>query len=142
MFQGRYGNDHLNRALSLLGLVFMALGMVFRWQPVVSSICSAFMFACVGVFVFRMFSRNFSARTAENARFLAWWTKVKAKWQAAKRRGPKAKVVRNANPTFEERRKYKYFVCMQCAQRLRVPRGKGKLLVTCTRCGHKFEMKS
>jgi len=46
------------------------------------------------------------------------------------------------NPTFEERRQYKYFHCNQCGQRLRVPRGKGRLRVTCTRCGNRFETRS
>lgn len=46
------------------------------------------------------------------------------------------------NPTWNEIKHYKYLICPQCTQRLRVPRGKGRLRVTCTRCGNKFETRS
>jgi RNase P subunit RPR2 len=46
------------------------------------------------------------------------------------------------NPTWSEIRQYKYLICPQCTQRLRVPRGKGRIRVTCTRCGNVFETKS
>ena len=39
-------------------------------------------------------------------------------------------------------RQYKYLLCPQCTQRLRVPRGKGRIRVTCTNCGNVFETKS
>lgn len=39
-------------------------------------------------------------------------------------------------------REYKYFVCKSCGQQLRVPRKRGKLEVTCSRCRHKFDVKS
>ena len=56
----------------------------------------------------------------------------------------KARRARRArkNPTWSEIKHYKYLICPQCTQRLRVPRGKGRLIVTCTRCGNRFETKS
>ena len=42
----------------------------------------------------------------------------------------------------EERRKYKHLTCPQCMQKLRVPRGKGTILVTCTKCRYKFRAKT
>jgi len=38
--------------------------------------------------------------------------------------------------------KYRYFTCPACKARLRVPRGKGKIKLTCNKCGNKFEKKS
>lgn len=140
MFQGRYGNDHLNRALSVAAIVLVLIGMFLPRYSIVGLAFSAISVVLIVWMIVRMFSRNFSARAAENAKFLAWWVPFKNKFRAFFSRNSARTA--GHNPTFEERRKYKYFICTQCAQRLRVPRGKGKLRVTCTRCGNKFEIKS
>lgn len=140
MFQGRYGNDHLNRALSIVTIVLVLIGMFLPRNSIAGLALSAISMVLIVWMIVRMFSRNFSARAAENAKFLVWWTPLKNKLRAFFG-GSYARTARH-NPTFAERRKYKYFLCTQCAQRLRVPRGKGKLRVTCTRCGNKFEIKS
>lgn len=144
MFQGRYGNDHLNQALSICGLVLiviqMILGIFFRGSLVVR-ILQVVWVVLIITMLFRMFSRNFEARRRENERFMKWWAAMQSSFGSRRARAPRAKAAKH-NPTFEERRKYKYFLCTQCAQRLRVPRGKGKLRVTCTRCGNKFDIKS
>ena len=140
MFQGRYGNDQLNRALSIVAVVFVLISMFLPRQGVVRFAVSAISTVLIVWMIVRMFSRNFSARAAENAKFLAWWTPLQNKFRAVFS-GNYARTAGH-NPTFAERRKFKYFICTHCAQRLRVPRGKGKLRVTCTRCGNKFEIKS
>ncbi|HWR22577.1 MAG TPA: zinc ribbon domain-containing protein [Feifaniaceae bacterium] len=140
MFQGRYGNDQLNRALSIVAIVLVLIGMFLPRQSGVGLVFSAIPTVLIVWMLVRMFSRDFSARSAENAKFLAWWLPIQSKLRAFFS-GNRARTA-GRNPTFAERRKYKYFLCTQCAQRLRVPRGKGKLRVTCTRCGNKFEIKS
>ncbi len=140
MFQGRYGNDHLNRALSIVAIVFALLAMFLPRNSIVGLAFSAISMVLIVWMFVRMFSRDFSARAAENAKFVVWWMPLKNKFQAFFSKN--AARTAGHNPTFAERRKYKYFICTQCAQRLRVPRGKGKLRVTCTRCGNKFEIKS
>ena len=140
MFQGRYGNDHLNRALRIVAIILVLIGMFLPRYSIVGLAFSAISAVLIIWMIIRMFSRNFSARAAENAKFLVWWTPLKNKFRAVFS-GSYARTAGH-NPTFAERRKYKYFLCTQCAQRLRVPRGKGKLRVTCTRCGNKFEIKS
>lgn len=141
MFQGRYGNDQLNQALSIVGAVFLFLSVIVRSPAALST---AFMLVSLALFVLvllRAFSRDFQRRANENARFNAWWNRVRAWWNGLRSGAQRARTARK-NPTFAERRKFKYFSCPQCGQRLRVPRGKGKLRVTCTRCGNKFEIKS
>ena len=141
MLQGRYGNDQLNRALFIAG---MGLNLLSLFMPVMSyfkGLFNALGLICYILAILRMFSRKMEARAAENRHFLLCWNKATAWVQRRKTAGPRAKTAK-ANPTFEERRKYKYFMCNQCTQRMRVPRGKGKVRITCTRCGHKFDMKS
>lgn len=43
---------------------------------------------------------------------------------------------------FNEFRQYKIFKCPNCSQKLRVPRGKGKITISCKKCGTEFKGKS
>ena len=80
-----------------------------------------------GVILFRMFSKNLTKRRAENQKFMGWiW---KARNNAA---GAKA---RRAD------KEHKYFTC-KCGAICRVPVGKGKIVITCPKCGAKIEAKS
>lgn len=40
---------------------------------------------------------------------------------------------------FGEHRQYKVFKCPNCSQKLRVPRKKGKITITCKKCGEQFK---
>lgn len=40
---------------------------------------------------------------------------------------------------FKNRKYYKYIRCPECIQELKLAKNKGKVLVTCPHCGHKFE---
>lgn len=143
MFNGRYGVDYLNKALSV---VVLALIVVTLFLPygVVRNILYAIQLALLAIMFFRMFSRNFEARRRENAEFFRVFGPFIQKFSKHKTGGAYTQRAKKAKKriTFEERRKYKYFYCIQCAQRLRVPRGSGKIRVTCTRCGNKFDMKA
>ena len=44
--------------------------------------------------------------------------------------------------TIRRDKEHVYFKCPSCGQQLRVPRGKGKITVTCRGCGASFEEKS
>ena len=139
MFQGRYGNDKLNRTLFIGALLFSVLSLLMNLLkvPAVSTVVSVLSWAFLLVGVVRMFSRNFYARQQE----LAWYMRVENKVTGWWRRTFK-KQAGNVRSFTNERRKYKHLACPHCAQKLRVPRGKGKLRVTCTKCGYKFEAKS
>jgi len=148
MFQGRYGNDFLNRALvfTALGVSLLNLlqGIFFGSGHLVSRLMSIITLALLVIAFVRMFSKNFEARRRENEKFFLFWNRFRSRFGNVSWNGkgqPRAKTAK-ANPTWEERRRYKYLICPQCAQRLRVPRGKGKIRVTCTRCSNKFEVKS
>lgn len=89
-----------------------------------------------GYAVFRILSRNFAARQRELSVYLRFSGNVRAFWQRL-RYGHRNVINLNA-----ERKKFKYLTCPQCRQKLRVPRGKGQLRVTCSKCGYKFNAKS
>ena len=119
---GRNGMDHLNLALIWLCLICSLLSSLLRIR-----ILYYFSLAVWCIAIFRMFSKNLTKRRAENQKFMGWiW---KARNNAA---GAKA---RRAD------KEHKYFTC-RCGAICRVPVGKGKIVITCPKCGAKIEAKS
>lgn len=115
---GRYGCDQLNWFLLALYLLCYLLSLIFAPLYFIGFICLLFS-------IFRTLSRNLSRRRAENARFL----------QAA---GPAIRWWK-LRCTMAQDKEHRYFKCPNCRQQLRVPKGKGKLNITCRNCGVCFE---
>lgn len=128
MFMGRNGMDQLNTAVLGLGLVCWVASMLIPVQGFQTILYYAFVLAA-GVCIYRALSRNVAKRQEENRKFLrktGRFRNTKESWQT------KA----------EQKRQFKIFKCPSCGVKLRVPRGKGKIRVTCRQCGATFEEKS
>ena len=113
---GRYGTDKLG--LTLLGAA-LVMSLLSSFIPVVV-VRLALTLAYYGLMfwaLFRMFSRNTYARYEENRKFLRFFDQLKD-------------------------RDHRYFTCPKCRQTVRVPRGKGKISITCPRCREKFVKKT
>jgi len=121
---GRYGPDHLTIALMILGFVLSLLYAIIGYLPVLW--ISYFTLALA---IFRTLSRNIVRRRKENDIFIRYWWPIKMK---TKKLTTRIKQVRT----------HKQFKCPKCKNKLRVPRGKGKLQVTCPKCNEKFFRKS
>ncbi len=146
--QQRYLDD-LNRAILITALVLTIVGMFFfQYGSIARYIINGASTILLVLLVVRMFSKDQSRRYRENMKFLAAVTAVRNWFKRTFKSGgaPRPKTHRahkaKKNPTWSEIRQYKYLICPQCTQRLRVPRGKGRIRVTCTRCGNVFETKS
>lgn len=120
---GRYGNDQLNAVLIALSLALYVLFMAARW-PVLYLVSWVMMLAAL----LRCLSRNYDRRRAENGKFQALVRPV-VSWYRLRR-------------TIRRDKEHCYFKCPNCGQQLRVPRGKGRITVTCRGCGASFEEKS
>ena len=121
---GRYGTDGLNQFLSIASLVLLLIAIVSR--------VSLFTWLGVALLVFcyyRTFSRNISKRTEENYKFYTLKDRVGGKFRSWKEQWANRKV-------------YHYYRCPQCRQKLRVPRGRGRIQISCPRCGTQFIKKS
>ena len=148
--QQRRGIDELSRTMLIAALVLSIIGMIVSksvgWLRIVLSLLSG---ALLVLIVIRMTSKNFNKRYQENMKYLTYETAVKdwfrrtfrAKSANGAYKAPRAKRA-GKNPTWAELKQYKYLICPQCAQRLRVPRGKGRIRVTCINCGNVFETRS
>jgi len=120
---GRYGSDLLNAALAVIYGVLLVLYMVTGLD-----VLFWIGFGLVCWALFRMMSRNYQARRAENAKFQKIVDPI-IRW---------FRLQRNIHTDKEHR----YFKCPNCGQQLRVPKGKGRITVKCRSCGASFEEKS
>ena len=120
---GRYGNDQLNTFLLILYLVLYLVSYLARLDVLYWLSLAVIVWG-----LFRMLSRNYDRRRAENAKFM----------QIA---GPAIRWF-HMRRTIHRDKEHVYFKCPSCGQQLRVPRGKGKITVTCRSCGAVFQEKS
>lgn len=102
----------------------MVLSMFTRWN-----ILFWLSVVLLGYTYYRMFSRNIQKMYAQNQKFLGFFSGVKAKWSAFCKR-------------WAQRKEYHFYKCPSCKQKVRVPRGKGKICITCPRCRNEFIKKS
>lgn len=121
--QGRYGNDQLNRFLMILVLVCFAV-----------SLSGGRIFYVIGTALliyayFRMLSRNIYRRRNENSVYMRYQYKVKQSFCTFKR-------------DMQQRKTHHIYRCPSCKQKIRVPRGKGKIEIRCPRCSQTFIKKS
>ena len=128
---GRYGLDQMTGGL-LVGMMGFSLLSSLTWFLPLYLISIALMIWAV----FRVFSRNTAARARENEKFLVFWNQVKKWWNGVRQWFAKQKR------KWDDRKTHVYFRCPNCKKELRVPKGKGKLEVTCPLCRSKFIKKT
>lgn len=118
--QGRYGVDSFGRALFGATMLFLIISLFARtnWFYVLALALMIYSY-------FRMFSRNHAKRYAENQRYLALTAVIRRKFYSFKR-------------TMAQRKTHHIYHCPGCKQKIRVPRGKGRIAITCPKCRHEF----
>ena len=113
---GRYGTDKLNMVILSVGLALSLLSVFFLYPPV-NLLLVVLSYGLMIWAIFRALSRNTYKRYQENRKFLQLTGRAKD-------------------------RNNRYFDCPKCRQMVRVPRGKGKISITCPRCHEKFIRKT
>lgn len=121
--QGRYGYDKLNNFIIALSLFFAFINIFVN--HIIFVIIS---YALLIYAIYRMFSRNVWERQKENMHYLEQTKGIRQSWMVFK------------NNLMD--RNHKYFVCPSCHQTVRVPRGKGRIEISCPKCKQKFDRKS
>ena len=114
--EGRYGNDKLNNAILGAAMVLVILALFIR-NPLMNLLTHGVSYALMFWAIFRSLSRNTYKRYQENRKYMKVFDRLKD-------------------------RDHRYFDCPKCRQMVRVPRGKGKIAITCPRCKEKFVRKS
>ena len=113
---GRYGTDKLNTCILVLGVIVSIVAAILR-DPLLTLILATISYVLMFWAIFRTFSRNTYKRYRENRKFLMLLDRIKD-------------------------RDHRYFTCPRCRQPVRVPRGKGKIAITCPKCKEKFIKKT
>lgn len=146
IFEGKRGPDVLSGVLFGMGLVLSAVAWFTHNQLLAWLVYLPWLVA-----VWRMFSTRLEKRYEENRRFLECWHRVKEKvggWfsgQKSNKTGSSAhKKTAFGGPSpklkVQDADEYHHFSCPTCGQKLRVPYGRGTLLVTCPKCQKEFQV--
>jgi len=127
MLKGRYGWDKLNTVLLILSLIPLV------W---VYTYCLTIL---LWIYIlYRTFSKNILKRNEEKQAFDRLLLKLAGTSQNVYQQQDDA----NQKESKRQKKTYRFFTCDKCAARLRVPRGKGKVRLTCPRCGNRFEKRT
>ncbi len=113
--QGRRGMDYFGRFLMNTALILLMITIFLGRFRLLASILNLIILAILIYANYRMFSRNLYKRELENSKYMAWKEKIK------------------------QRKYFKYFKCPNCGQKMRAPKGKGRIKVTCHHCNSTFE---
>ena len=118
---GRNGADQLGLTTIWAALLLDLINLFLKQQTVHMTVSFVSTVLLV-MAVYRVFSRNLQKRRAENARFLekVWWPIKRGIAGSRQQRADKD---------------HKYFTCPRCRTVCRVPRGKGRIVITCPKCG-------
>ena len=152
---GRYGSDQLNRFLMAMAFVSLLLFLIFPSVFVFRVLIWVFLALCY----FRMFSRNIQKRYNENTRYLQIKERVQLFFtdrfghgQSSASSGSSrsgygsgssgSSYGANTGSRPRSDAEHRIFRCPKCDQRVRVPRGRGKISITCPKCGHEFIKRS
>ena len=126
--QGRYGTDQFAQFTIGASLLFIILSMLFRKYAVGQ------IFDLVGIFgivytYYRILSRNVQKRYEENQKYLAATQKLRMRLNREK-------------SMMTQRKTHHIYTCPGCGQKIRIPRGKGKIEIECPKCHVKFIKRS
>ena len=121
---GRYGVDKMNQVLSVCSLILIVFGIFFK-----VSILYWVGLAVIIYIYFRMLSKDIPRRYAENQAFLQQYYRLTG-WFTGKKQ------------SMERNKGYRIYKCPQCRQKVRVPKGKGKISIHCPKCSNDFIRRS
>jgi predicted membrane protein len=117
---GRYGFDQFSRALVVVSLLLSVFTIFIKvsWLTLLLYIPLIYVF-------YRMMSKDIQRRTRENMAY------CRIADQAKKR-------LVNLKLSLVGTKTHVYYKCSHCKQTIRVPRGKGKICITCPKCKAEF----
>ena len=110
--RGRNGADELGRVTIYGSFILYIISLLSNSQILYFISLAGIIYS-----TYRLLSKDLYARREENRKFTTWWETTRIK--------------------MSQRKDYKIFKCKGCGRNIRVPRGKGKIEVTCPMCGNK-----
>jgi hypothetical protein len=117
---GRYGVDRFSQALIYMTLAVSIIATFSRYRMIF-----LVSYALLAYAIFRMISKNISKRSQENMIYCRLMGSIK-------------KSLNQIKLSLIGTKTHKYYKCKHCRQMIRVPRGKGKICITCPKCRAEF----
>lgn len=121
---GRYGVDQLSKFILFLTIILILLSTFTNIRELYW-IAIAF----IGIAYYRMLSKNYSKRYKENQVYLKYHNGVLG-------------FFKKKSYLFKQRKTHHIYNCPSCKQKIRIPKGKGKISITCPKCKTSFIKKS
>lgn len=121
---GRYGMDSLSRTLIYFIVIMYILNLFLH--STMLSILSVFLLAFC---YYRILSRKVYKRSLENQTYLEHIMHAKMKYE-------------NFRRDMNTKKTHHIYKCPHCKQKIRVPKGKGRISIHCPKCNHEFIKKS
>lgn len=120
---GRYGADSFSKFLLILSVINIAVSFLFgRLFCVIAILLLLYNY-------YRMFSKDYEKRYKENMKYKDILCRITA-------------IFRNWKNILEQRKTHHIYKCPSCRQKIRIPRGKGRIIVTCPKCKTEFRKRS
>ena len=127
--QGRYGVDQFAKFTMGVALVSIVLAIFVNTGSSAGSFLDMLGLGAIVYTYFRIFSRNISKRAQENQKYLSATAKLRQRLNKEKN-------------MMKQRKDYHIYTCPSCGQKVRIPRGKGKIEISCPKCHSKFVKRS
>ena len=127
--QGRYGVDQFAKFTMGVALVSIVLAIFVNTGSSAGSLLAMLGLVAIVYTYFRIFSRNISKRAQENQKYLSATAKLRQRLNKEKN-------------MMKQRKDYHIYTCPSCGQKVRIPRGKGKIEISCPKCHSKFVKRS
>ena len=126
--QGRYGVDQLSRFTLGVALFIVVIGSFCR-RNMAGGVLDLLGFVLIIYTYVRILSRNIQKRYAENQKFLQMTSKFRFRFNKEK-------------DLMKQRKTHHIYSCPGCGQKIRIPKGKGKIEIECPKCHTKFVKRS
>lgn len=118
--QGRYGFDHFSQVIIIVALLISVVGTLFH-----SSLFTSLSYIPLAYAVYRTLSKDVNKRSQENYKFGFHVSNLKNRIEK------RVRLIRGSQT-------HRFYQCPKCGQTIRVPKGKGKIMITCPKCKHTF----
>ncbi len=127
--EGRYGVDAFARFTMIVALACIVISIFFPGRSVIGALLNTIGLLAIIYTYFRMLSRNIQKRYSENERYLTVTSGIRQRFNREKN-------------MMQQRKTHHIYTCPSCGQKIRIPRGKGRIEIDCPKCHTKFIKKS